>query len=165
MIDVYCDKCGSKIKHMITLKPIKDILRATKNKCSSCGIGLNPQDFTIELEKFWIGCFFCYAVEENRQTPDLQIVINLFIFIINEILVYRKTFFPSRFTICSKNLLGYAENKGAHLLDFKDKDNEKFYLNSLEIGEILETLPSHYNVVLGCAICHGIKEGLQSEHI
>lgn len=52
MIDVYCDKCGSKIKHMITLKPIKDILRATKNKCLSCGIGLNPQDFTIELEKF-----------------------------------------------------------------------------------------------------------------
>ncbi len=52
IIEVYCDKCGSKIKHMITLKPIKDILRATKNKCSSCGIALNPLDFTIELEKF-----------------------------------------------------------------------------------------------------------------
>ncbi len=52
VIEVYCDKCGSKIKHMITLKPVKEILRNTKNKCSSCGIELNPLDFTIELEKF-----------------------------------------------------------------------------------------------------------------
>lgn len=73
MIDVYCDKCGSKIKHMITLKPIKDILRATKNKCSSCGIGLNPQDFTIELEKFWIGCFFllcCWRKQADYRPTD-----------------------------------------------------------------------------------------------
>jgi hypothetical protein len=82
-------------------------------------------------------------------------------------LVYQKTFFPSRFTICSKNLLGYAENKGAHRFDFKDKDKEKekLYLHSLEIGAFLEISPSHYNVDLGCETCHSIKEGLQSEHI
>jgi NifU-like protein involved in Fe-S cluster formation len=52
IIEVYCDSCGNKIKHMITVKPIKDVLRVTKFKCKSCGIGLNPLDFTIELEKF-----------------------------------------------------------------------------------------------------------------
>lgn len=51
VIEIYCDKCDSKIKHMITLKPIKDVLRVTKFRCTSCGIGLNPHDFTIELEK------------------------------------------------------------------------------------------------------------------
>ena len=51
IIEVYCDKCGSKIKHMIILKPLKDILRPTKYKCSSCGQTLNPLDFSIELEK------------------------------------------------------------------------------------------------------------------
>lgn len=51
IIEIYCDKCGSKIKHIISLKPIKDILRANKNKCTSCGCGLNPLDFSIELEK------------------------------------------------------------------------------------------------------------------
>ena len=51
VIEIYCDKCGSKIKHMITIKPIKDVLRITKYKCTSCGIALNPVDFTIELEK------------------------------------------------------------------------------------------------------------------
>ncbi|HYO05812.1 MAG TPA: hypothetical protein VER14_02375 [Phototrophicaceae bacterium] len=82
-------------------------------------------------------------------------------------MVYRKTLFPCRFTICSKNLLGYAENKGAHRLNFKDKDKDKgkVYLNSLEIGVFLENLPSHYNVDLGRATCHSIKEGLQLEHI
>ncbi len=51
VIEVICDKCGNKIKRMITIKPIKDILRLTKNRCNSCGIELNPVDFTIELEK------------------------------------------------------------------------------------------------------------------
>ena len=51
VIEIYCDKCGSKIKHMITLKPIKDVPRITKYKCTSCGIALNPVDFIIELEK------------------------------------------------------------------------------------------------------------------
>lgn len=159
MIDVYCDKCGSKIKHMITLKPIKDILRATKNKCSSCGIGLNPQDFTIELEKFWIGCLLSCVAEKNRQTTAGQIVINLFIFIITEILVYQKTFSPSRFTIGSKNFLGYTENNGAHSLDSKENDIEGVYLSSLEIGVFLDDLPSHYSADLGRATCHSIKEG------
>ncbi len=133
MIDVYCDKCGSKIKHMITLKPIKDILRATKNKCSSCGIGLNPQDFTIELEKLWKGCFL-YTTEEFRQTTDIQIVINPFIFIITEILADQKTLFLGGITVDSKYLSGYAENNDAWRLDFKEKVKEKVYLNSLEIG-------------------------------
>jgi len=53
IIEVYCDKCGSKIKHMIILKSLKDILRPTKYKCSSCGQTLNPMDFSIELEKLW----------------------------------------------------------------------------------------------------------------
>lgn len=53
VIEVYCDSCGDKLKHMITIKPIKDVvLRVTKYRCKSCGIGLNPLDFTIELEKF-----------------------------------------------------------------------------------------------------------------
>ena len=51
IIEIYCDKCGSKIKHMIILKSLKDILRPTKYKCSSCGQTLNPMDFSIELEK------------------------------------------------------------------------------------------------------------------
>jgi DNA-directed RNA polymerase subunit RPC12/RpoP len=51
IIEVFCDKCGSKIKHMIILKPLKDILRPSKYKCSSCGQTLNPLDFSIELEK------------------------------------------------------------------------------------------------------------------
>ena len=51
IIEVFCDKCGSKIKHMIILKSLKDILRSSKYKCSSCGQTLNPLDFSIELEK------------------------------------------------------------------------------------------------------------------
>ncbi len=51
IIEIYCDKCGTKLKHMINLKPIKDVLRITNYRCTSCGIGLNPVDFTIELEK------------------------------------------------------------------------------------------------------------------
>lgn len=50
-IELYCYKCGNKIKHMINIKPIKDILRITKNRCNSCGIELNPSDFIIEMEK------------------------------------------------------------------------------------------------------------------
>ena len=51
IIEIYCDACGNKLKHMITVKPIKDVLRVTKYRCTACGIGLNPSDFTIELEK------------------------------------------------------------------------------------------------------------------
>ncbi len=51
IIEVYCYKCGNKIKHMTTIKPIKDILRIIRNRCNSCGIELSPLDFTIELEK------------------------------------------------------------------------------------------------------------------
>jgi hypothetical protein len=51
IIEIFCFQCGSKIKHMINVKPIKDILRNTMNRCSTCGIELNPTDFTIELEK------------------------------------------------------------------------------------------------------------------
>jgi uncharacterized Zn finger protein len=51
IIEIFCYQCGSKIKHMINVKPIKDILRNTMNRCSACGIELNPTDFTIELEK------------------------------------------------------------------------------------------------------------------
>ncbi|TVP39826.1 hypothetical protein NARC_110038 [Candidatus Nitrosocosmicus arcticus] len=36
---------------MINVKPIRDILRNTMNRCSTCGIELNPTDFTIELIK------------------------------------------------------------------------------------------------------------------
>jgi hypothetical protein len=36
---------------MITIKPLKDVLRITKYRCTSCGIGLNPLDFSIDLEK------------------------------------------------------------------------------------------------------------------
>ena len=51
IIEIFCYQCGSKIKHMINVKPIKDILRNTRNRCSTCGIEHNPTDFTIELEK------------------------------------------------------------------------------------------------------------------
>lgn len=78
-------------------------------------------------------------------------------------MVYQKTFFPSRFTIGSKKFLGYTENNGAHPLDFKENDKEKVYLSSLEIGVFLDNLPSHYNVDLGRATCHSIKEGFANE--
>lgn len=51
IIEIYCYKCNSKIKHMINVKPIRDVLRNTMNRCSNCGIQLNPADFIIELEK------------------------------------------------------------------------------------------------------------------
>ena len=51
VIEVYCNKCGDKIKRLITLKPLRDILRANRNRCKNCGAELNPVDFTIELEK------------------------------------------------------------------------------------------------------------------
>jgi hypothetical protein len=60
--------------------------------------------------------------------------------------------------------LGYTENNGAHRLDFKEKDTEKVYINSLEIGVFLDNLQSHYNIDLGSVTCHSIKEGLQMEH-
>ena len=71
---------------------------------------------------------FCYAVEENRHTIDIQIVINLFIFIITEILLYQKAFFHGSFTIGSKNFLGYTENYVDHPLDFKETIKKKFAL-------------------------------------
>lgn len=50
-IEIFCDECGNKIKRLISIKPIKDIIRSTKNRCNSCGIELNPLEFTLELEK------------------------------------------------------------------------------------------------------------------
>lgn len=105
----------------------------------------------------------CVA-EKNRQTTDGQIVINLFVFIITEILVYQKTFSPGRFTIGSKNILGYTENIGAHPLDSKENDKEKVYHSSVEIGGVfLDNLPSRHNVDLERATCHSIKEGFANE--
>ncbi len=78
-------------------------------------------------------------------------------------MVYQKTFFPSRFTIGSKNFLGYTENNGAHSLDFKENDKERVYLSLLEIGVFLDSLPSRYNVDLVRATCHSIKEGFANE--
>jgi hypothetical protein len=72
-------------------------------------------------------------------------------------LVYQKTFFYSRFTK-GTNILGHTEDNGVHRLDFKEKVKEKVYLNSLEIGVFLDDLPIYYNVDLGSATCHGIKE-------
>ena len=49
--DVNCGKCGSVIYTMRMLKSVKDALRATNNRCPTCGAALNPSDFSLTATK------------------------------------------------------------------------------------------------------------------
>lgn len=49
--DVTCGKCGSVIYSMRMLKSVKDALRATSNRCPTCGAALNPADFSVAAAK------------------------------------------------------------------------------------------------------------------
>lgn len=50
-IEVVCDRCGCIINKIISLKPIKDILRPMNDRCVGCGVLLNPSEFSIKVER------------------------------------------------------------------------------------------------------------------
>ncbi|MFQ5940467.1 MAG: hypothetical protein ACE5KA_02055 [Nitrososphaerales archaeon] len=50
-LEVTCGKCGAIIYTMRILKPIKDVLRASNNKCPSCGNTLSATDFTVSVNR------------------------------------------------------------------------------------------------------------------
>ena len=50
-IEIICGKCGNVISKMVNLKSIKDSLRPSKGRCTSCGSELNPYDFSLSMEK------------------------------------------------------------------------------------------------------------------
>ena len=50
-IEIICGKCGCVINKMINLKSIRDVLRTSSGRCSTCGIQLNATDFTVNMEK------------------------------------------------------------------------------------------------------------------
>ncbi|MEM3127424.1 MAG: hypothetical protein QW769_00290 [Nitrososphaerales archaeon] len=50
-VEVTCGKCGSIIYTMRILKPVKDVLRPTNNKCPSCGQVLSATDFSVSVNR------------------------------------------------------------------------------------------------------------------
>jgi hypothetical protein len=50
-IEIVCGKCGCIINKIINLKSIKDVLRSSNGRCNTCGIQLNPTEFTVKTEK------------------------------------------------------------------------------------------------------------------
>ena len=49
--DVVCGKCGSIVYQMRMLKPVRDALRGTNNRCPICGAALNPGDFVVTVKR------------------------------------------------------------------------------------------------------------------
>jgi hypothetical protein len=50
-VNVVCDKCGSVIYKMKVLRPIKEILNQSSNRCTGCGALLNPADLAVKATK------------------------------------------------------------------------------------------------------------------
>jgi hypothetical protein len=50
-IEIICEKCGGRINRIINIKSVKDVLRPFNGRCNSCGVGLNPYDFDLHIEK------------------------------------------------------------------------------------------------------------------
>ena len=50
-VDVVCNKCGSVIHRMIMIKSVKDVLRPSNGRCSTCGAELNPKDFIVSVQR------------------------------------------------------------------------------------------------------------------
>ncbi|MGH9909165.1 MAG: hypothetical protein ACRD32_00845 [Nitrososphaerales archaeon] len=50
-VEVVCGKCGANIYTMRILKPVKDVLRTSNNKCPSCGQTLSTTDFGVSVSK------------------------------------------------------------------------------------------------------------------
>ena len=50
-LEVTCGKCGDIIHIMRILKPVKDSLKTTNNKCPTCGQNLSTSDFDISIKR------------------------------------------------------------------------------------------------------------------
>lgn len=50
-VTIVCDKCESIIRKLIVMRSVRDVLTSSCNRCTHCGVLLNPAAIEVRARK------------------------------------------------------------------------------------------------------------------